>query len=68
MIKCVSSEKLFPIQIQQRVGKKAQTPKVQHVERQKLLEQFQKVIFLQNFKQFLTRKKVETRVYQVTET
>ena len=57
MIKCVSSEKLFPIQIQQRVGKKAQTPKVQHVERQKLLEQFQKVIFLQNFKQFLTRKK-----------
>ena len=56
MIKCVSSEKLFPIQIQQRVGKKAQTPKVQHVERQKLLEQFQKVIFLQNFKQFLTRK------------
>ena len=57
MIKCVSSEKLFPIQIQQRVGKKAQTPKVQHVERQKLLEQFQKVIFLQNFNQFLTRKK-----------
>ena len=40
MIKCVSSEKLFPIQIQQRVGKKAQTPKVQHVERQKLLEQY----------------------------